>query len=141
MKKSTLVKSLLGVAAVAGSASVIAESSESMDLSVGMAVDQDLSAVIELDNQYRFTVGNDGAAFDYILARGEFGQEVPFTWYVGAGAWSEWDHKEFGARVPLGLNWNFSEGWNMYGQIQPELDMYSGPELQIGGALGVKYTF
>ena len=64
MKKSTLVKSLLGVTAVAGSASVIAESSESMELSVGMAVDQDLSAVIELDNQYRFTVGNDGAAFD-----------------------------------------------------------------------------
>ena len=89
MKKSTLVKSLLGVAAVAWSASVIAESLEPMELSVGMAVDQNLSAVFELNHQYRFTLGNDGAAFDYILARGEFGQDVPFTWYVGAGAWSE----------------------------------------------------
>ncbi|MCG9596763.1 hypothetical protein L1D15_08495 [Vibrio sp. Isolate25] len=141
MKTSALVKTMVALSALIGSTATIAEGSESTSISAGLAVDQDLSAVLELDNQYRFTVGNDGAAFDYIIKRGEFSESTPFTWYIGAGVWSEWDHNEFGARVPLGLNWNFSQGWNMYGQVHPELDLYSGPELQIGGALGVKYTF
>lgn len=110
-------------------------------LSAGMAWDQGLSAVLEIDDQYRFTAGNDGAAFDYIFARGQFNADTPFTWYVGAGAWSEWDHDEFGARIPLGVDWEFSQGWNMYGQVHQELDLYSGPELQIGAAFGVTYSF
>ncbi|MFB9187876.1 hypothetical protein ACFFUP_02185 [Vibrio ostreicida] len=117
------------------------EGMESNHLSVGMALDQGLSAVIEWDDQYRATLGNDGIAFDYILASGEWRDDLPIHWYVGAGAWSEWDHDEFGARVPLGLNWNLGHDWDAYGEIQPQLDLYSGPELKIGAAVGVKYTF
>ena len=117
------------------------EESGAKDLSVGMALDQDLSVVVELDNQYRFTLGNDGAAFDYILKSGRFDDSMPVSWYVGVGAWSEWEATEFGARLPLGLKWDLSQGWNMYGQIQPELDLYSGAELQIGGAVGIRYAF
>ncbi|WP_419723740.1 hypothetical protein [Vibrio sinaloensis] len=106
-----------------------------------MALDQDLSVVVEIDNQYRFTIGNDGGAFDYIISRGEFDQSMPVSWYVGVGGWSEWEGKEFGARLPLGLKWDISKGWNMYGQIHPELDLYSGAKLQVGGALGIKYSF
>ncbi|MEF1291588.1 hypothetical protein [Vibrio sp. M260118] len=135
------VAALLGVAALFGSAFAVAEEPKSTDLTVGMAVDQQLSVVVELDHQYRFIVGNDGGAFDYILKRGSFEANTPVTWYVGAGGWSEWDGKEFGARIPLGLNWNLSKGWDMYGQVHPELNLYGGPELQIGAALGVKYSF
>ncbi|KGY11997.1 hypothetical protein NM22_11970 [Vibrio tubiashii] len=135
------VVALLGVAALFGSVSVVAEEPNSTDLTLGMAVDQQLSVVVELDNQYRFIVGNEGGAFDYILKRGSFEANTPVTWYVGAGGWSEWDGKEFGARIPLGLNWNLSKGWDMYGQVHPELNLYGGPELQIGAALGVKYSF
>lgn len=118
-----------------------AEEPTATNISVGMALDQELSAVLELDNTYRFTLGNDGAAFDYILKRGRFDANTPVSWYVGIGGWSEWDHKEFGARVPLGLKWDISKGWEMYGQVHPELNLYTGPELQIGGALGIKYSF
>ncbi|OAJ93867.1 hypothetical protein [Vibrio bivalvicida] len=135
------ISTVVGVLAMAGSVSVVAEEPKSTDLSVGMALDQGLSVVVELDNQYRFIVGNDGGAFDYILKRGSFEANTPVTWYVGAGAWSEWEGKDFGARLPLGLNWNLSKSWNMYGQIHPELNLYGGPELQIGGAIGVKYSF
>ncbi|MBU2897969.1 hypothetical protein [Vibrio hepatarius] len=141
MKKSILARGVLGFAALTASATVLAEGEGAHQWSAGMAFDQDLSAVVELDNKYRLTLGNDGTAFDYIFARGEFDADVPLTWYVGAGAWSEWDHDEFGARVPLGVNWNFHKNWDMYGQIHPELDLHGGAELQIGGALGVKYTF
>lgn len=114
--------------------------SESKDLSVGMAVDQQLSVVVEIDKQYRGIIGNEGMAFDYIAKRGSFDQSMPVTWYVGVGAWYEWDD-EFGLRVPLGLNWDLSKGWDLYAQIQPELELYKGPDLQIGGALGIKYNF
>lgn len=139
MKKSRIF--LTSGVLVASCSVFAANEPQKTDLSVGMAVDQGLSAVVELDNTYRFTVGNDGGAFDYILKRGSFDENTPVSWYVGVGGWSEWDHKEFGARVPLGLKWDISQGWEMYGQVHPELNLYSGPELQIGGALGVKYTF
>ncbi|MBW3696557.1 hypothetical protein EK599_12705 [Vibrio sp. T187] len=110
------------------------------DLEVGMAIDQQLSVVVELDNQYRFTVGNEGAAFDYIIKRGDIEADVPISWYVGVGGWGEWED-DFGARVPLGVKVNFHDGWNAYAQVHPELNLYTGPELQIGGALGVTYKF
>ncbi|MGY0613834.1 hypothetical protein [Vibrio sp. FJH11] len=110
------------------------------DLAVGMAVDQQLSVVVEIDKTYRGIIGNDGMAFDYIAKRGSFDQSVPVTWYVGVGGWYEWDD-EFGLRVPLGVNWDLSQGWDVYAQIHPELDLYKGADLQVGGAVGVKYSF
>ncbi|MGY3569168.1 hypothetical protein [Vibrio paucivorans] len=121
--------------------SAYANESSETDLAVGMAVDQQLSVVIEINDQYRAIIGNEGAAFDYIFANGSFDDSNnPLTWYVGAGAWGEWDH-DFGMRVPLGLNVDLSKGWDLYGQIHPELNLYKGPELQIGAALGIKYSF
>ena len=123
-----------------GSLTSLAHASEAPALEVGLAVDQDLSAVVEFDQKYRVTVGNDGAAFDYIWKRGQFETEAPLSWYVGAGAWAEWND-DFGLRLPLGVKVNFYEGWNAYAQLHPELDMYKGVELQLGGALGVTYKF
>ncbi len=112
----------------------LANASEAPDLEVGLALDQDLSVVVEFDQKYRATIGNDGAAFDYIFKRGQFETEAPLSWYVGAGAWAEWND-DFGLRLPLGVKVNF------YAQVHPELDMYKGVELQVGGALGVTYKF
>ncbi|HAS6164297.1 TPA: hypothetical protein I7158_01210 [Vibrio vulnificus] len=110
------------------------------DLVVGMAVDQQLSVVIELNQQYRGVIGNDGLALDYLAKKGTFNQDIPVTWYVGVGGWAEWND-DFGFRVPLGLNWDLTHGWDLYGQIQPELSLYKGAELQLGGAVGIKYQF
>ncbi|NVD07024.1 hypothetical protein FCU94_08870 [Vibrio sp. JPW-9-11-11] len=134
-----MIKPLSVILSIVASSSVLAQ--QSPDISLGMALDQGLSAVAELDSQYRFTLGNDGGAFDYIFTRGQFDTQTPFTWYAGAGAWGEWEGKAFGARVPLGLNWNMSQGWRIYGQLHPELNLYRGPELQIGAAFGVIYSF
>ncbi|MGR5132215.1 hypothetical protein [Vibrio alfacsensis] len=131
-------KQLMLVTAILPSVGLAA--SESKDLSVGMAVDQQLSVVVEIDKQYRGIIGNDGMAFDYIAKRGSFDQNMPVSWYVGVGGWYEWND-EFGLRVPLGLNWDLSKGWDLYAQIQPELELYKGPDLQIGGAIGIKYNF
>ncbi|EJR0681198.1 hypothetical protein NX625_003093 [Vibrio parahaemolyticus] len=130
-------KIILAVGLISSSAMA---ANEPANLSVGMAVDQQLSVVVEVDNKYRGIIGNDGMAFDYIAKRGAFDQNMPITWYVGFGGWYEWDD-EFGIRVPLGVNWDLSKGWDVYAQIHPELDLYKGPDLQLGGAVGVKYSF
>lgn len=130
-------KIILAVGLISSSAMA---ANEPANLSVGMAVDQQLSVVVEVDNKYRGIIGNDGMAFDYIAKRGAFDLNMPITWYVGVGGWYEWDD-EFGIRVPLGVNWDLSKGWDVYAQIHPELDLYKGPDLQLGGAVGVKYSF
>ncbi|ELB2889829.1 hypothetical protein QNE36_003885 [Vibrio parahaemolyticus] len=130
-------KIILAVGLISSSAMA---ANEPANLSVGMAVDQQLSVVVEVDNKYRGIIGNDGMAFDYIAKRGAFDRNMPITWYVGVGGWYEWDD-EFGIRVPLGVNWDLSKGWDVYAQIHPELDLYKGPDLQLGGAVGVKYSF
>ena len=131
-------KQIMLAAALLPSVSMAAN--QPTNFSVGMAVDQQLSVVVEIDDKYRGIIGNDGMAFDYIAKRGSFEQNMLLTWYVGVGGWYEWDD-EFGFRVPLGVNWDLSKGWDLYAQIHPELDLYKGPDLQIGGALGVKYSF
>ncbi|EKO3989285.1 hypothetical protein [Vibrio fluvialis] len=131
----------LGMTALLLGLPLTAFAQQGNSLKVGMAVDQQLSAVLEVNNQYRFTLGNDGAAFDYIIQRGSFNNpNVPFDWYVGAGGWAEWDD-DFGARVPLGLDWQINQNFNLYGQVHPELNLHSGPELQLGAALGITYRF
>lgn len=111
-------------------------------LAMGMAVDQQLSIVLDVSDEYRFILGNQGAAFDYIFKRGQFDDpSIPVTWYVGAGGWSQWDYDEFGVRVPLGVSWAANQYINVYGQVHPELDLYSGPNLQLGAAVGITYRF
>lgn len=131
------IGSVLLAAAFAAQAS---NNDKPTDLAVGLAVDQQLSVVVELDEQYRFIIGNQGAAFDYIAKTGQFDTEEPIEWYVGLGGWGEWDDG-FGVRVPLGVNYQVSQGWQIYGQVQPELDMHKGWELGIGAAAGAKYHF
>lgn len=131
----------LGMTALLLGLPLTAFAQQGNSLKVGMAVDQQLSAVLEVNNRYRFTLGNDGAAFDYIIQRGSFNNpNVPFDWYVGAGGWAEWDD-DFGVRVPLGLDWQINQNFNLYGQVHPELNLHSGPELQLGAALGITYRF
>lgn len=114
---------------------------EKTSISAGLAVDQQLSAVLEIDDQYRFTLGNDGTAFDYLFQHGTFDNpDVPVDWYVGAGGWAEWDD-DYGVRLPIGLDWEITKQITAYGQVHPELNFHGGPELQLGGALGVTYSF
>ncbi len=131
-KKLILATGLMSSAAMAANGT--------QDFAVGMAADQQLSVVVEIDKTYRGIIGNEGMAFDYIAKRGTFDQTLPVTWYVGVGGWYEWDD-EFGVRVPLGVNWDISKGWDLYAQLHPELDLYKGVDLQLGGAFGVKYNF
>ncbi len=121
-------------------ASSCVQAEQPAPLAIGLAVDQQFSVVAEYDEVYRGIIGNEGIAFDYIAQRGSFDTEFPLNWYVAGGLWAEWND-DFGLRVPLGLSVDLPHNWVGYAQVQPELDLYQGAELQLGAALGVMYRF
>ncbi|WP_165311851.1 hypothetical protein [Vibrio ziniensis] len=131
----------IGVVVILCATSVSSYAAQNKGFEVGMAIDQQLSVVFEIDDQYRFILGNGGIAFDYIFANGSFGSNVPFDWYVGGGAWTDWDADDLGVRLPLGLDWQINDKFDVYGQIHPEVNFDDGAELQIGAALGLTYHF
>lgn len=128
------------VTIVLGGVATYVGAAKAADVKVGMAFDQGLSAVAKFDDRFALSIGNDGMAFDYHFAHGSFNQDIPFDWYVGGGAWYEWDD-DFGLRVPLGLDWNFASNWNAYGQVSPEWQIQDKSKLKFGAAIGVTYRF
>ncbi|GAD78858.1 MULTISPECIES: hypothetical protein [Vibrio] len=129
---------LTGLATYVGAAK--AATSNGSAVKLGMGLDQGLSVVVNFEDRYNLSVGNDGMAFDYHFSKGSFSDDIPFTWFVGAGAWYEWND-DFGLRVPLGLDWNFAPNWNAYGHINPEWQLQQKSRLQFGAGIGVTYRF
>jgi hypothetical protein len=138
--KLAIVTVVMAFAAKYVSAEELTLTGGSTPIQVGMAFDQGLSAVIQYDDRYHMTIGNDGMAFDVHFIEGEFNKEIPFTWYVGTGGWYEWD-QDFGLRVPLGLTYNFGQYWDLYGQVQPEWQLQEKAQLQFGASIGLTYNF
>lgn len=143
------MKSLLGVVLFASSLSAVAATntdySDTHHVEVGLGVDQGLSAVLNIDKKHQITVGNDGAAYDYRLTEGKFDDPtLPFTWYVSAGVWGQWDdndHDDYGVRLPVGVDWAFTDKMRIYGQLQPEVAVEDDDPLQLGASLGMTYSF
>jgi len=136
MKK--LLISLLCVAGLLSTTSVLAAKK------IGMAVDQGFGVTGQFNNINAF-IGNDGISGDYIFDQGSFGDDIPFTWYVGAGGYYNWDGRDnIGARVPLGLMLQFAPKWDVYGQLAPALDFdldKSDLRFDLDFAVGIRYAF
>ena len=111
---------------------------------MGFGFDQGFGVAMQFDNVNAF-VGNDGVSADYIIKQGSFGKDVPFNWYVGAGAYYDWGGSDkLGLRVPLGITIPFAKRWDIYGQISPDLDYnFSNDDVNFGisAAMGVRYSF
>ena len=117
------------------------------DPQVGVGFDQGFGVSAQFDNINVF-VGNDGFSADYLFEQGSFSKEIPFNWYIGAGAFIGSDDG-YGVRMPLGLKLYFAKNWNAYAHISPELDFdkdnhrknNDNVHFGISGALGVRYSF
>jgi len=111
---------------------------------VGVGFDQGFGVAGQFNNINAF-IGNDGISGDYIFKQGAFGKDIPFNWYVGAGAYFDWSGSdELGLRVPLGVTFPFAKKWDVYGQFSPDLDYNFDKDdfnFGISGALGVRYSF
>ncbi|KGJ89268.1 hypothetical protein [Thalassotalea sp. ND16A] len=114
---------------------------------VGVGFDQGFGVSAEFDNINLFA-GNDGFSADYLLKQGSLGRNLPFNWYVGAGAFIGSDDG-YGVRAPLGLKSSFAKNWNVYAHLSPELDFdqdnhgntNNNVHFGMSGALGVRYAF
>lgn len=110
---------------------------------IGFGFDQGFGVAGQFDNINAF-IGNDGVSGDYLFKQGSFAQDIPFNYYVGGGAFLDWDGDEFGVRVPLGLTFPFAARWDLFGQISPDLsyrDKHDDFKFGVSGALGVRYAF
>ncbi|MCC4786852.1 hypothetical protein BCU26_004265 [Vibrio splendidus] len=126
----SLLTVLLSSVAVSANASV----------KLGMGVDQGLGMNLKLDDTFNIFAGNNGMAFDYHVLRGNLSASTPLSYFVGVGGYYEWDD-DFGMRVPVGLDWSFASNWNLYGQVNPELQFHSDTKFKFGAGFGVSYKF
>jgi hypothetical protein len=110
---------------------------------VGFGFDQGFGVVGQFENINAF-VGNDGASADFIFKRGSFDSDVPFDWYLGAGAFVGWDDG-LGVRVPFGVTMEFAPQWDAFFQIHPEVDFDNGKngdvKFGVNASIGVRYDF
>lgn len=106
---------------------------------VGVALDLDLSIVAQID-RYNIVLGDSGFAVDYKIKSGKFDNNTPLTWFVSGGGWAGWDHG-FGVRVPVGVEWTFAKNWDLYGHVQPVANFDSDFDLDVDGAIGVRFAF
>ncbi len=109
------------------------------EMKLGVALDMDLSIVAQVDN-YNIILGDSGLAVDYLVKTGNFDNKQPLSWYFAGGGWAGWDDG-FGVRAPLGISWYFAKGWDVYGQVQPVVNLDDNFKISVDGAIGVRYAF
>lgn len=141
MKNRVLVLCSIGLLAVSAS-SMAAERKNTTK--VGFGFDQGFGITGQLNDINAF-IGNDGLSADYLFKQGRYEADLPFTWYVGGGAYYNWDSSDnLGLRLPLGLTLPFAKQWEVYGQVAPELDynlQHNDLKFQVGVAVGIRYAF
>lgn len=110
----------------------------------GAGFDQGFGVAAQFNNINAF-VGNDGVSGDYLFKQGSFGEDVPLNWYVGGGAFFDWNgDNDFGVRIPLGVTFPFAKKWDIYGQVSPDLayrDKKSDFKFGVSAAAGIRYAF
>lgn len=120
----------------------------SLGIKVGMGFDQGFGITAQFYDNINAFIGNDGFSADYILKKGAFQSDVPINWYVGVGGAMNWNksYNSYSARVPLGVSFPFAKGWDVYGQIAPDLAFNTkqndtGLEFGVDLGLGIRYDF
>ncbi|MBU2871776.1 hypothetical protein [Colwellia sp. E2M01] len=131
MKKTLLVSTTLFLLSLSNAAYA--------QIKAGVAIDMGLSVVAQID-RYNIVLGDDGFAVDYTIRTGKFDDRTPITWFVSGGGWAGWDHG-FGVRVPAGVTWSFAKNWDLYGQVQPVANFDHDFDLDVDGAVGVRFAF
>ena len=109
------------------------------NVKLGFGFDKGFGVTAQIDAINAF-VGNDGLSADYIIKHGSFEESI-FSWYVGGGAFVEWNGKGHGVRMPFGAGFPVGMGWHAYGQLAPELDFESSVDFHLTGAFGIRYAF
>jgi len=85
-------------------------------------------------------LGNDGVAVDYIIRKEKFNEKDPIYWYVGGGGFGDWDG-DWGARLPVGMEFYFAENLDVYAQVIPHLRINHNTKFGLDVGVGVRYQF
>ncbi|WP_394175787.1 hypothetical protein [Thalassotalea litorea] len=115
------------------------------NVQLGLAIDKGLGLSAQIDNVQLFA-GNNGISLDYKFQQGIFKQNAPLSWYLAAGAYV--GENDYGMRVPLGIKLHIAQGWHVFGQLAPQLEMHDNNnhddddfKFGLSSAIGVRYSF
>ncbi|WP_261905457.1 hypothetical protein [Vibrio fortis] len=107
---------------------------------VGMAVDHGLGVNLKFNDTVNVFAGNDGFALDYHFTKGSMSNDGSVGYFIGFGGWTDWDD-DFGVRMPLGLDWNFTSNWHLTGQLSPAFQIQDKSKFKIDAGFGIHYQF
>lgn len=120
---------------------VNAEEKSSKDIKLGFGFDRGFGVVGTMDKFNGF-VGNKGVAIDYIFKKETMKVELDGSvfWYIGGGGYGDWDG-DFGARLPVGVEWYFEKNVDVYAQLVPRLQIQDDFKFGLDFSIGVRYQF
>ena len=152
MMKIFKIAALCFVCALMFTGSVHAEENELKGTKLGFGIDRGFG-VVGATGQFNGFLGNDGVAVDYILTREKLDAADPLYWYVAGGGFVDWDG-DFGARLPVGVEFYFAKNLDVYAQLIPRLRINNNDnnnnnsnknkdaaDFGLDFAIGVRYQF
>lgn len=115
------------------------------DVKLGFGYDRGFG-VIGTIGQFNGFIGNDGVAVDYIFLKNKLDESNPLYWYVGGGGFGDWNG-DFGARLPVGVEFYFAQNLDAYAQVMPRFRFRDNNgnndigDFGLDYAIGVRYQF
>lgn len=126
---------------------VNAEEKSLNDIKLGFGFDRGFGIVGTIDKFNAF-IGNKGIAIDYIFMKETMKVELDGSvfWYIGGGGYRDWDRDrdrdgDFGARLPVGVEWYFEKNVDVYAQLIPHMQIYDDFKFGLDFSIGVRYQF
>lgn len=118
---------------------VNAEENALKGIKLGFGYDRGLGIVGTMDELNGF-IGNKGVAVDYIIQKDTLEVEIGGSvfWYISGGGYGDWDG-DFGARLPVGLEWYFAKKLDAYAQVIPHIQVKDKFEFGLDFGIGVRY--
>ena len=124
---------------------VNAEEKSLNDIKLGFGFDRGFGVVGSIDKVNGF-IGNKGFAIDYIFMKEAMNVELDGSvfWYIGGGGYGDWDRDsdrdgDFGARLPVGVEWYFEKNVDVFAQLIPRIQIHDKSKFGLSFSIGVRF--
>ncbi len=118
---------------------VVSNEYSMQDVKLGFGFDRGLGVSGSVKKFSGF-VGNEGVAVDYQIRKEKLNAEMKgsLNWYISGGGYGHWDG-DFGARLPVGIEWGFEKSFEAYSHVIPHLQVQDDTHFGLGFGVGIRY--
>ena len=95
---------------------------ESSEFGLGAIFDNGNSASLAIKyNEWKLDVDGGSIAVDHLFI--ERSLSGGFNWFMGLGGYTAYDLSSFGARLPIGIDYDFSDSFDIFVEIIPAVSL------------------